>query len=68
MTKLFECFWGHGYVKPEEKSKLEYHGLDFFADNNGYDFSDFKEINGLGVNGTCNLSEGQTEHWIRRMK
>jgi hypothetical protein len=67
-TKEFECFWGYGYVNPEEKSKLEYHGLDFFTEANGYDFGDFKEINNLDVGDTCNMAQASNEHWIRRMK
>jgi hypothetical protein len=67
-TKEFECFWGYGYVKPEEKSKLEYHKLDFFTEANGYEFLDFKEINSLDVGDTCNMAQAFNEHWIRRMK
>jgi hypothetical protein len=67
-TKEFECFWGYGYVKPEEKSKLEYHKLDFFTEANGYEFDHFKEINSLDVGDTADLGDHFSTHWIRRMK
>ena len=67
-TKEFECFWGQGYITPQEKSKLEYHKLDFFTTDRGYEFDHFKEINNLDVGDTADLGDPFSTHWVRRMK
>ena len=67
-TKEFECCWNIGYIKPEEKSRLEYHGLDFFTEDRGYDFQNFKEVNGLDVGDIVELGDPFSVHWVRRMK
>jgi hypothetical protein len=53
---------------PQEKSKLEYHKLDFFTTDRGYEFDHFKEINNLDVGDTADLGDPFSTHWIRRMK
>ena len=67
-TKEFECCWNTGYVKPEEKSRLEYHKLDFFTEDRGYDFENFKEVNNLDVGDVVELGDPFSVHWVRRMK
>jgi hypothetical protein len=67
-TKEFECCWNTGYVKHEEKSKLEYHKLDFFSEDRGYDFDAFKEVNNLDVGDIVELGDPFSTHWVRRMK
>ena len=44
MPKLYECFWGSGYRDEDLKSTLEYHPLEFFSIDNGYEQKDINNI------------------------
>ena len=67
MPKLFECFWGGGYRKDDNRSTLAYHPLEFFSIDNGYEQKDINKIRDLHVGEGYDLDGVFCEHWIRRI-
>ena len=66
--KQFECFWGDNYRAIHEKSILEYHTMEFFTDEQGYEYEHRKLINALEIGLQIDLGEPLAGHWVRRIK
>jgi hypothetical protein len=64
--KQFELYFLN-LSNPSNKSRLEYKGQLHFFNNPNYSLNDYYEINDLELGGSCNLSHGNIEHWIRRI-
>jgi hypothetical protein len=65
--KMYECFWGDGYRGANNMSILEYHPLDYFTENRGYDLDHIQEVNDLKIGDKANFNCMTGEHWVRRM-
>lgn len=67
-TREFECFWGDGYRNRfDNKSILEYHGLDYFNEDRGYTPDHIAEVESLEIGDKANFNCVTGEHWVRRM-
>ena len=66
--RLFECFWGVNYRADHEKSILEYHTIEFFTEDRGYEYDQLKKINALEIGDQVELGDHFSTHWVRRMK
>ena len=66
--KQFECFWGDNYRADYEKSILEYHTIEFFTEEQGYEYEHSKSINALEIGQQIELGDPFSVHWVRRIK
>ena len=65
--RQFECFWGANYRADGEKSILEYHTIEFFTEERGYEYDHLKSIDALEVGHQIDLGDPFSVHWVRRM-
>lgn len=65
--RQFECFWGNNYRADSEKSILEYHTIEFFTEERGYEYDHIKAVDNLEVGQQIELGDPFSIHWVRRM-
>lgn len=65
--KLFECRWGDGYVTPTIE-RISTHGLNFFAEENGFDAELIEKVRSLRVHDTLDATDLSGELYIKRIQ
>lgn len=66
--KEFLTIWGNGYKSFKGNTIKEFHDIDFFTKDNGYNNEEIKSIKSLKVGGCISLNDFSGVHSVIRLK